>query len=61
MTDRKKPEDLKDDDLDAAQGGMVSFGTEATTFRDKAKRDGAERFIGETEKNIVTSGGGSDI
>jgi hypothetical protein len=49
MTDQEKPEDLKDDDLDAAQGGFIAFGTETSTLRDKAKRDG-----------FMSAGGGMD-
>jgi hypothetical protein len=40
MTDQKKPEELKDDDLDAAQGGFIAFGEESTGLKRKRKQDG---------------------
>jgi hypothetical protein len=42
MTDQKKPEDLKDDDLDAAQGGFIAYGSEGSGL--KRKRDGLIAF-----------------
>ena len=58
MTDQKTPEELKDDDLDAAQGGghetreYISFKTGKTT--DALRRgDGEKSYIGETEKGII--------
>ncbi|MEM1298045.1 MAG: hypothetical protein AAGH68_02105 [Pseudomonadota bacterium] len=39
MTDQKKPDAIADDDLDTAQGGMLSFGAETTTVKGKDTRD----------------------
>jgi hypothetical protein len=38
MTDQNKPEEVKDEDLDAAQGGFITFGTETTTLKSTRKR-----------------------
>jgi hypothetical protein len=40
MTDKTKPEELKDDDLDAAQGGSIAYGEEGSGL--KRKRDSIE-------------------
>lgn len=70
MDKKTKPEVLADADLDDVKGGYWSGAVSKNPFTatkpdaDKqlrSARDGAERYIGETEKNVVGEGGGSDI
>lgn len=71
MTDKPEAENLTDTDLDQVQGGFTKC--EGLGFNDKSparltgvKRTdmstkGGARYIGETEKNVVASGGGNGI
>jgi hypothetical protein len=61
MTDKTKPEELKDEDLDAAQGGILRDGgiskastvfVPGRTYTAKSG-DGGKPYLGETEKNII--------
>lgn len=70
MTGKTKSENLTDADLEAAKGGVwggaisknPSASVKEASGRDfVSSREGAERYIGETEKNIVATSGNGEI
>ena len=44
MTDQKKPEQVSDEALEDAQGGLNSFGNDMSTLKRRRKGDGLMSF-----------------
>ncbi len=44
MTDQKKPEQVSDEALEDAQGGLIAFGAEGSTLKRQRKGDGLIAF-----------------